>query len=386
MFRVERGHLLQALSAAGAFAIISATAVACRAEQPQQLQHFEEVCLAHRANLELAKVESGRLGWHPVPTLPGTDERLVGAGSNPRVLSRVRNFAEGQALLILREENSLQPGTFTRDRTCAILANGLDYKSIVSALAARYGRPDASGPSSALWRSGARQPGGHPARGPGPGGLPAGGEIAVSQGKQGLRIAYTDSWGLDLGPGQTPLQVADAARRNGDFDLALSLMSVCGPSEISMCQVSIGWMYLEGDGVQEDPAIAAWYFSKSADSNDADGQFSLGFLYLNGRGVDRNVQKAVDLLTASANQGNASAQISLGVLYAEGRDVPSNPSLAARMFQSAANSKDPRGEFNLGMAYLEGVGLPKDVDQARYWISRAAAQGEPNAVRWLEDN
>src|ERR1041384_8017329 len=48
----------------------------------------------------------------------------------------------------------------------------------------------------------------------------------------------------------------------------------------AMAQNSLGWMYLNGVGVDKDYALALSWFQKSAAAKNAVAQNNLGFLYL----------------------------------------------------------------------------------------------------------
>ena len=73
---------------------------------------------------------------------------------------------------------------------------------------------------------------------------------------------------------------------------------------------------------------AAELYQKACDSGETMGCFTLGFLYLNGQGVKQNYQKATELLKKACDSGNAMGCYSLGVLYGNGQGVRQNFSTA----------------------------------------------------------
>jgi len=79
-------------------------------------------------------------------------------------------------------------------------------------------------------------------------------------------------------------------------------------------QFSLGAMYEEGLGVNQDFARAAYWYLKAADQGHASAQNNIGSLYYNGTGVFRNKKKAKHWHTLAAAQGHQAAQRNLSKL------------------------------------------------------------------------
>ena len=60
----------------------------------------------------------------------------------------------------------------------------------------------------------------------------------------------------------------------------------------ALAQHGLGWMLLEGDGVERDPAAAAGWFRLAADRGLAGSQAALGRMYEQGDGVERDPELA----------------------------------------------------------------------------------------------
>ena len=76
-------------------------------------------------------------------------------------------------------------------------------------------------------------------------------------------------------------------------------------------------------------------------------QYKLGFLYYQGQGLQQDVAEAVKWMRMAAEQGNADAQFNLGTSYAKGEGVPQDIILAHMWFnlsaaQGAADAKENR--------------------------------------------
>ena len=59
-----------------------------------------------------------------------------------------------------------------------------------------------------------------------------------------------------------------------------------------------------------------------ANAGEATAQFSLGFLYANGQGVQQDYTQAIQWYRKAAEQGSVYAQFNLGFMYANGQGVP----------------------------------------------------------------
>ena len=82
--------------------------------------------------------------------------------------------------------------------------------------------------------------------------------------------------------------------------------------------------------------VAAREFMESAYQGDDDAQMTLGFMYANGEGVTRDDVEAAKWFAASAAQGNPLAQVSLGSVYADGKGVAQDFTIAIHWFTKAA--------------------------------------------------
>ena len=91
-------------------------------------------------------------------------------------------------------------------------------------------------------------------------------------------------------------------------------------------------MVVLGEGISAYKAgnyeAAAREFTKSAHQGDDDAQMTLGFMYANGEGVALDDSEAAKWFAAAAAQGNVLAQVSLGSIYADGKGVAQDHDLA----------------------------------------------------------
>ena len=86
-----------------------------------------------------------------------------------------------------------------------------------------------------------------------------------------------------------------------------------------------------------DKESAEWY-RKAADQGNALGQYNLGYMYLIGEGVEQNSAEALRLFRLAANQGQPDAQCYLGYMYENGLEVEQNQDEALRWYRMAAEN------------------------------------------------
>ena len=98
--------------------------------------------------------------------------------------------------------------------------------------------------------------------------------------------------------------------------------------------------------------------------------------------LDRGLQReGLRLIQQSADAGSAEGAHRLALVFAQGDGgTPRNDARAAELFARAAEKGHQRAQLNLGTLYLRGQGVPRDLIQARAWLEKAAANGDPYAL------
>jgi hypothetical protein len=91
------------------------------------------------------------------------------------------------------------------------------------------------------------------------------------------------------------------------------------------------------------------------------------------------------LLVRAAELGSADAQRDLGCFYATGdAGFPKDEVRGRLWYGRAAANGHADAQFNYGCMLLYGEGGRADPDTAKDLIRRAAAQGEPSAIHFVE--
>lgn len=160
---------------------------------------------------------------------------------------------------------------------------------------------------------------------------------------------------------------ADQAYRSQDYKTAmtkyLKVANEKGGDRYAECQVGI--MYANGQGVQQDYAIAAKWYELAARHGNAFAAYDLGWLYLNAQGLPQDYAKAMEWFGRAAGQGHAIAALNLGILYRDGHGTLPDLTQAAKWFQFAAGSGVTDANHFLADLYREGgEAFPQDFGQA----------------------
>ena len=88
------------------------------------------------------------------------------------------------------------------------------------------------------------------------------------------------------------LMTAEQAYKHQDYATALEKWQTLAEVGNAEAQYSLGFLYLEGQGVPQDYGKACAWFEKAAAQGHAQAQYNLGVLYENGQGITRDYDKA----------------------------------------------------------------------------------------------
>ena len=124
-------------------------------------------------------------------------------------------------------------------------------------------------------------------------------------------------------------------------------------------------------------AVAKW--RPAANAGDPDAQFNLGQAYKLGWGVPMDLPVAAEWFRKAAAQGHIRAEDNYGLLlFRSGKRVEAMPYI-----QKSAARGEPRAQYILGTALFNGENVQKDWVRAYAMMTRAVAQGLPQATTSL---
>eukprot|EP00729_Bicosta_minor_P013105 gene13105-biopygen14214 len=152
-----------------------------------------------------------------------------------------------------------------------------------------------------------------------------------------------------------------------------------------VAQNILGFMYDNGEGVEQDHVEAAKWFRKSAEAGHARAQCNLGVMYNNGIGVEQDHVEAAKWYRMAAEIGIAKAQFNLGAMYHDGNGVQQDHIEAAKWYRKSAEAEYAAAQYNLGIMYRDGDGVEQDFAKVLKWFQLAAEQGQEDALEALND-
>jgi len=124
------------------------------------------------------------------------------------------------------------------------------------------------------------------------------------------------------------------------------------------------------------------YYQYSADRGNIDAQTAVGTLLNFGlHGVNRDHVAAAHYLQRAAAAGNAEAQAHLGHMYGAGLGVAQDFKKAKEHFEESRPHASAM--YGLGYMYLSGKGVEQNFIKAFDFFSKAAEQGDRDALFYL---
>lgn len=116
----------------------------------------------------------------------------------------------------------------------------------------------------------------------------------------------------------------DAAGRVKDSEQARYWLARSAARDYLPAVHALGWMHLQGIGMQRDPEQAYLHFQRAAVAGFADSQYMLGIMYAQGWGIEASSQESLYWVREAARQGHAQARSMLQELFVAPAD-PAQP-------------------------------------------------------------
>src|SRR5882757_939783 len=100
-------------------------------------------------------------------------------------------------------------------------------------------------------------------------------------------------------------------------------------------EIALAGHYFTGNGVAQDPKMAAYWYEKAAGHGNPEAQNEIGYFYQAGIGVPKDSQRAIHWYQLAASSGFAKAKVNLAVAYLRGIGVHEDGDLAVRLLNQA---------------------------------------------------
>ncbi|KAF2017915.1 HCP-like protein [Aaosphaeria arxii CBS 175.79] len=144
----------------------------------------------------------------------------------------------------------------------------------------------------------------------------------------------------------------------------------------------LGRMFSRGEGMPQSFSIAHTWFKRGVELGDALSQYSLGLLYLEGLGVEQDAVKAANYFGAAADQDFPAAQVRMGALFLDQGDIPT----ALEYFGLAARHGHMEAYYYLAEMTHNGVGKDKSCAVASAYYKIVAENAEVVSTAFPEAN
>ena len=143
--------------------------------------------------------------------------------------------------------------------------------------------------------------------------------------------------------------------------------------------VNLGIMYTKGWGVEKDPEQASKLFRKACELDISRGCANLGIMYRDDWGVEQDHEQASKLFRKACEGEGAEACTFLGTFYRYGRGVEQDDEQASKLFRKACGGGDAKACTFLGFMYHKGLGVEQDPESAAKWRKKACDLGYTEA-------
>jgi uncharacterized protein len=152
----------------------------------------------------------------------------------------------------------------------------------------------------------------------------------------------------------------------------------------STAMVSLGSLYLTGNGVKKDEKKAFQWFENAARNRSVAGAYVTGVMLTRGTGTPPNALEGCKWLWIAANFGNKEAMLAMvdANIIADGRCMPKSE--MQNWMQRSVDANHPPAFSMLGDFYEKGsVGFPKDVEKAKNLYRKGSELGDEKSRQAL---
>ncbi|HEH9404319.1 TPA: sel1 repeat family protein [Aeromonas bestiarum] len=216
-----------------------------------------------------------------------------------------------------------------------------------------------------------------------------------------LAQRWNDKAAAQQQPDALLLQAKQAAPAN-----AFAVYQRAANAGSAEAELWLGMAYLAGKQVPTDPALGRYWLELAAGHGSHEAEYQLSLqqvdqeqqLHWLTRAADGGVTKAwfelaelqhkqgtLEQARASyakaAQQGHTAAQYVYGEMLRLGQGGKENYALALKQYRLAAQQGDRMAQYRMGTLREEGLGAPRNRVHAYAWLSLAATEAMPEAVR-----
>lgn len=176
-------------------------------------------------------------------------------------------------------------------------------------------------------------------------------------------------------------QLGRALHKHGDYDAAQLWYGRAVDLGYPMAMNNIGYLYRDGQGVEQDYVEALRWHGMAADRGLPIAMHEIAHMHAGGLGVTQDYTSAMEWYRRAADAGHPWSIYSIGNLYQEGHGVPRDHAEALKWFRKAAELGVPSAMNRVGYYFAKGLGAEQDFDAAMQWFQRGVDAGDPWAIK-----
>ncbi|MCR4754196.1 MAG: sigma-70 family RNA polymerase sigma factor [Lachnospiraceae bacterium] len=165
-----------------------------------------------------------------------------------------------------------------------------------------------------------------------------------------------------------------------NYEKALEYNEIAAQNNSAAAMCQIGYIYLNGLGVDVDYNKAYEYYMKAYDMGDRTAYHQIGWMYEKGYCLEQDYSRAMEEYTKAANLGYARSYNQIGCLYRDGLGVDVDYDKAIENFEKGMEGEDEYAYNNMAYMYEEGMGVEQDYSKAFELYERSAELDDASSV------
>jgi TPR repeat protein len=164
-----------------------------------------------------------------------------------------------------------------------------------------------------------------------------------------------------------------------NFKKALDLLNQAAAASYVDSFVSLGYVYLNGLGVDKDSGKSLEYFKKAADAGSIEGKFRYAELVIKNSKDPEQLKTALLYMQDAGKASYPPALHAIGGMLAGGVFIQKDVGKSIEYYQMAASAGYVDSAMALAEIYLNGYEVERDIGKSEKWYAKAAEMGSASA-------
>jgi TPR repeat protein len=148
-------------------------------------------------------------------------------------------------------------------------------------------------------------------------------------------------------------------------------------------QLNLGLLHKQGIDGRPDYLKALYWLQLAAESRNPKAHGAIAEMYINGWGVEKNPAKAIEYFEVSASQGEVHSQYNLAIFLRSIDELPETLENVAYWLGQAAELGFAPAQIDLGLLYIQGKGVEVDHAEGYKWVLIGTEGGDQRGPQLL---